>query len=61
MKKSRYIIPTIVVTELNAKTELMGTSLENHAGGISTKERDSIEEEEEMPADYGQLKNYSLW
>ncbi len=62
MKKLRYIIPTVVITEMNADAGMMATSLEDHAGGVSTKDRDLLDDEEAAAADAAsQTNKYSLW
>ena len=62
MEKLRYITPVIVITDLRTEIELMGTSLENYAGGVSTKDRDLFEDEEAAAADDASKANkYSLW
>ncbi len=62
MKKLKYIIPAIEISKLNVGKNIMSTSLEDHAGGVSAKDRDELEEEEAAAAaDFGQVQKYSLW
>ena len=59
MKKLRYITPVVIITDMKVDTDIMKNSLENYAGGVSTKERDELEEE--VAAAIQEAQKYSLW
>ena len=57
--KKIYISPVVNFNELNVENNIMILSDENHAGGVSTKDREDLEDEEAAAA--AQQQNYSLW
>ena len=60
MKKQLYIIPQTFTTDTTMNSDILIISNENYAGGVSTKDRGELDEEEEATTSE-ELQKYSLW